>query len=374
VITVLFVQGSAERAGAERVLLALLRSLDRDRVRPVVAFCADGPFVKEVAEAGIEVLRLPSAGRLRQVTRIPVVVRVLAAVIRATGADVVQATGEKMAVYAGWAARSAGRPCVFWLHDAPAPWRAPAQLGMALTPRAEVVACAQWVATAARRRLGVVADAVANGIEPAPLAAAAEGAAALRRDLGFSTDEVVVAHAARLTPWKGCATFLHAASRVARTHPRVRFLVVGGALEPRDEAYAAGLPGLATSLGLGDAVRFLGHRDDALTCIGAADVIVHASRRADPFPTVIVEAAALGRAIVATQTRGPEEIIKQGRTGLLVPPGNAAEMAEATRRVVASPELRKVLGAAAAADAASRWSATRMSEQFTRRWVALAAR
>lgn len=361
--TVLYVQGSAERAGAERVLGILLRHLDRRRIRPVVAFCARGPFIDELTSEGVEVLRLPEVPRLRQPWQAPGFVRDLAEAVRGSGADVVQATGEKMSVYSGWASRAAGRPCVFWLHDSPGTSVGArlTQLAMATTPRTRVVACAEWLArTFDGHRLG--AEAIPNGIDLAELPAG--DPAGLRAEAGWPRDAVVVGHFARLERWKGTETFLEAAARVADAHPRARFLVVGGALYGRGEDYAAALPRLADRLGLADRVRFTGYRSDALELMASGDVVVHASLRADPFPTVVLEGMALGLPVVATRTRGPEEQIADGRDGLLVRPGDPGDMEDALARLLGSEAHRRAVGRAARRTVAERFDAGTMARRF----------
>lgn len=371
-LNVMFVQGGAELAGAERVLLALLRHLDHRRVHPVVAFLARGPVVDLVDEAGADVVLLPESGRLRHAHRIPGVVGELAWTAQERGIDLIQATGEKMSVYGGWAARRAGVPGVFWLHDSPASrdggaWLA--QAAMAVTPRASVVSCSRWLGEAFAQRWRLPARPILNGIELDRLPAQGDGAA-LRAEFGWPEDTTVHTHVGRLQRWKGAEVFLRAAARVGDADPSARFLIVGGALFGREQRYAEGLPDLAASLGLEDRLRFAGHRDDALQLMASSDSIVHCSLRPDPFPTVVLEASCLGVPIVATRTRGPEEVIEHGRTGLLVAPGDADDLASNLLRL-ADPATRQRLGSTARREGLVRFRAQRMATEFTDHWTEL---
>lgn len=364
---VLFVQGSADVAGAERVLLTLLRNLDRTRVDPVVAFLARGPFVDNVRSAGVETVLLPPAGRLRHLGRLPQAVRAIARAVDASGADVVQGTGEKMSVLAGWAARRTGRPAVFWLHDAPGAGGVAGRLtqrAISLVPHASVVTCSEWLARDFASKLGLRATAIHNGIDAEALPHPGAARAPVASEAGWPDDAVVVGHFARLQRWKGTDVFLRAAAAVARERPEVRFLVVGGALYGREERYAGSLPALAEGLGLGGRVYFTGYRTDALELMGSVDVVAHCSLDPDPFPTVVLEAMALGRALVATRTRGPEEAIDHGRTGLLVPPGDAEALARAIDGLVHCADERRSLGEYARIVVAERFTARRMAERF----------
>lgn len=360
---VLFVQGAAERAGAELMLANLVRFLDRSAFDPAVAFLDDGPFVAEIEALGASVLRLPRAPRLRALHRWPATVGAIRRAIESAGADVVHANGEKMSVLAGWAARLARRPAVFWLHDAPGSNGAGgrlAQAAMAATPRAAIVACAGWVANDFRR-LGMRPRPIPNGLD---LAALPSDGADVREELGLPRDAVVVTHVARLQRWKGTHVFVRAAARVAARRADARFLVVGAALYGREVQYESELRGLAVELGLGDRLIFTGYRSDATRVMAASDVIAHCSIEPDPFPTVVIEGMALGKAVVATRSRGPEEALDDGRTGVLVPRGDDAALAWVLERLIRSPQERARLGSAAARDACARYSAERMARDF----------
>lgn len=375
--TVLFVQGGAERAGAERVLMSILRHVDRSQVRMVVAFLADGPFVDEVREAGVEVRMLPSAGRLRDLARVPAAVRALRALIDELDPDVVQATGEKMSVYAGLACRASATPCVFWLHDSPwgprthGPGTLATQAAMAATPHAAVVSCARWLADEFARRYRMPGVAIPNGIELDRLPPADEVAAtrdALLDAAGWDPDAVVLGHFARLQKWKGTDVFLRAGADVIARHPDTRLAVVGGAMFGQDEQWAAGLPALARELGIAEQVHFTGYRSDAMALMAAVDGVVHSSLRLDPFPTVVLEGMVLGRPVVATKVRGPEESLEHGVTGMLAEPGDVASLAAAMAEVASSPERRHELGDAARATALARYDARRMAADFESFW------
>lgn len=102
-------------------------------------------------------------------------------------------------------------------------------------------------------------------------------------------------------------------------------------------------------LGLGDRLRFLGHRDDALELVTAADLVVLPSHQ-EGLPVVLMEATSVGATIVATEVGGVPQIVDDGVNGVLVPPGRPDAMADALERLVADPELRHRLGKQAMAD------------------------
>jgi glycosyltransferase involved in cell wall biosynthesis len=148
-------------------------------------------------------------------------------------------------------------------------------------------------------------------------------------------DLPLIGIAGRLAANKQQDLFLRAAARVAAEQPDARFVVIGGDILGTEGEYAAALPALADTLGIGDRVVFAGHQAHAYAWIDALDVLVHAAAR-EPFGLVLVEALALSRRVVAIDSAGPGEILAGGH-GLLVAPGDADALASAIARALADP-------------------------------------
>ena len=91
-------------------------------------------------------------------------------------------------------------------------------------------------------------------------------------------------------------------------------------------------------------MRLLGFRDDVENVYGAADVIAVPSTAPDPLPGAAIEAAAAGCAVVASAHGGLPEIIRDGETGRLVPPGDAAALARAAAELLDDPGLARAAG------------------------------
>lgn len=144
----------------------------------------------------------------------------------------------------------------------------------------------------------------------------------------------------RLEPQKDHDTLLHALTRLPIT-ARPRLQIVG------DGSLRHHLQALAGELGLLDDVEFVGWRDDVFALIRAADMLVLHSRF-EGFGNVIIEALALGKPVIATDCDfGPAEILGHGAYGLLVPTEDPAALARGIWELVARPELRADLAAAA---------------------------
>jgi glycosyltransferase involved in cell wall biosynthesis len=171
---------------------------------------------------------------------------------------------------------------------------------------------------------------VPNGVDPAAFAGGPDHA--WRREVGLPDDAPVACLLGRLTAWKGHHVAI-AAWRVVRQKTPGALLAIVGDGEP---AYAAQCRALAGRLGLGDAVRFIGHRDDVSRVLHACDLLVHASCYDHPsqgtveaFGLVVIEAMAAGLPVVATAAGGVTEVVERDVTGKLVRPGDPDALAEA---------------------------------------------
>ena len=114
-----------------------------------------------------------------------------------------------------------------------------------------------------------------------------------------------------------------------------------------EEAYGRRLRELSARLGLDDRVEFTGFREDVVGELERFDVLVHASVIPEPFGQVVTEGLAAGLPVLAAAAGGPAEIIENGKTGILYPPGDADALAEGLVRLARDAELRRRLGDAA---------------------------
>lgn len=192
----------------------------------------------------------------------------------------------------------------------------------------------------------------------------------IRAKLGWDVAPLV-GIVGRLEEWKGQKIFLRAAALVATSHPDARFLVVGGALLGWEGDYPLRLQRLAKELGIDERVYFAGHQDDVYPWFDAMDVVVHASS-AEPFGLVIVEAMALGKALVASDSGGPAEIVEQGTSGLLVGHGDHAAMAKAVADLLSDPARRARMGRAAC-ERAAQFDESVTAERFSHLLAEIAA-
>jgi glycosyltransferase involved in cell wall biosynthesis len=153
-------------------------------------------------------------------------------------------------------------------------------------------------------------------------------------------DATVVACVALLIPQKAHDVLLRAWVDVAAACPGAMLLLAGdGPLRGEMEQWCA-------AHGIADRVRFLGMVDDMASVYSRASLIVLSSN-AEGMPVSILEAAAFGVGAVATAVAGVPEVIEDGRTGRLVPPGDPAALARTLEALVRDPAALRRLGAAA---------------------------
>jgi glycosyltransferase involved in cell wall biosynthesis len=338
---VLLVSPTSAPGGAERGLLALARNLHQFGYEPHTVLLQHGGVEEWLAEGDIEAEVLPLS-RTRHLHRtLPVVWQLRR---RATSAVAVIANHSKGHAVVGTAAAMAHTPCIWWQHGVATGHSLIEQVA-AVVPSAAVV-CYTEEARAAQRRLTPHrrVEVIPGGIDLTRVRAGAGGGEQLRERYGWNGP--VVGIVARLEPWKGQELFLRAAARVTRDHPDAHFAVVGGAILGWEGDYPERLRCLAADLGIGDRVVFAGHQPDVWPWFDALDVAVTAST-GEPFGLVTVEAMSLGKPVVGVSSGGTEEIIEDGVSGILVPPGDPAALASAVSSILSDPPLHEKLSSGA---------------------------
>lgn len=171
----------------------------------------------------------------------------------------------------------------------------------------------------------------------------------IRSELGIGENQLIVGSAGRMVPVKGYDIFLRAARIILEKKPETRFILAG------DGPLLQELVDTAREMGIQKHVMFLGFRDDPVDVINALDVFVVCSHN-EGIPMVLLEAMALGKAVVATKVGGIPEIIRNDISGLLVEPGDVEGLASACMRILDKPAVRKKL---------ENESEKRIKEQFT---------
>jgi len=190
----------------------------------------------------------------------------------------------------------------------------------------------------------------------------------LRRELNIGTNIALIGFIGRIHPEKGIEYLIRAVREVVKIVPEVRFLVVGDAAVGKEE-YQKRMRDLSAELGLADKILFLGYRKEVVKIIAALDILVLPSLR-EPFGLVSLEAMAMKKPVVATNTGGSPEVVIDGKTGLLVPPRDSGALFSAIIRLLKDKELARKMGAAGRERATSFFSSeftiSRLQEMYNK--------
>lgn len=249
---------------------------------------------------------------------------------------------------------------IYTEHNVPAGYR---PLGRALNRvsagLSSTIACVsaqvrkEWIAYGSRAHSRAVV--IPNGIQAAQRTLADEERAALRSRIQVGTADFVVTCVANLHQRKGHRTLLRAIADCGRDD--ITAVLVGDG--PEREA----LESEAGRLGIGNRVRFLGHRRDVQEILAASDAFALTSS-AEGLPMALLEAMAQGLSCLVTNAGGMSEVVNDDVNGLVIAKGDSIGAARALRALASSPELRHRLGRAAKMTILDRHGADQMTRSY----------
>lgn len=345
------------RAGRRYAAGAAARLHADVRREPALVFSA------EVLPGALEAAGLKPLARLCRVSGLVTVLKYLFALLalpvlffhfRRFGPDIVHINnggypGAYSCLPAVFAARWAGaRAVVFVVNNIAVPYdrlsrRMERPLDRAVAARVSVfVTGSAYAGDRLREVLGLPAGRIRslpNGIAPRPLK---EAPALVRQKLGVPADAVLVGNVALLDPRKGHRYLLEAMAAAKRRLPGVKLALAVEGLGPERSSLEA----RAAELGLNGEALFLGRQENIFDLMNAFDIFALSSTGLEDFPNVVLEAMSLGKPVVGTRVAGVPEQVEDGRTGLLVPPADAAALGEALARLAGDAAARAAMGAA----------------------------
>jgi glycosyltransferase involved in cell wall biosynthesis len=360
---ILQVTPALDAGGVERTTLEIAAALSREGFRPLVA-SAGGRLGPQLEAAGGELLRM------RLDTKAPhtIVANILrlARIIREHDVKLVHARSRAPAWSAWRAARMTGVPFVTTHHGIYNVSNGLKRFYNSVMVRADaVIANSQWtadhIATEYKltpKRIVVIPRGVDLSLFD-PAGVAPDRVAKLRAQWGAKPGDIVVLLPGRLTRWKGQLVLIAAFAELARANAlgNLRAVLIGDA-QGRCE-YKAELRAAIRSGDLGERIVVADHVSDMAAAYLASEIVVSASTDPEAFGRVAAEASVMGRPIIATDHGGARETVLPNETGLLVPPGDAAALANAIQSL-AAPATRAAMGAKGRVHISARYTVDRM--------------
>lgn len=360
--------------GAEQLILMTAPRLRRAGFEVTVACLKEwGPVGDDLQAAGIRAIALGARGPLD-----PRAAGRLISLLRRERIQIVHAHLFLANVVARVLGRLAGDPVIITSHHDTDVWmgRRHRLLERVTAPLSDaIVTCSEAVRQYALATYGLrpgLVRTLRNAI-PVPERRPA-GRERVRRLFDAVPQDRVIASVGRLDePKKGLTVFLRAAGRLARDvqtnggERRLRFVLVGdGPARPRLEA-------LARAEGIDRLTIFMGERRDVSELMEGFDLFVQPSLW-EGFGVTVLEAMAAGLPVVASRVGGIPEIVRDGETGSLVPPGDDLALAEACHRLLGEPELASRMGAAGRARLLESFHIDRLVEETATLYRDLLAR
>lgn len=324
---ILLLHSSSDVYGASKIFLGTVQLLKKRNHEVWVVLSEDGPLVKKLASAGATVLMV-RLGILRRkyfnprgiINRIATLLRAqkqLQELIRKESIELVYSN--TTGVLAGaFAARNCGVRHIWHVHEIiENPFWLKQLLGHLMNRYAVgIIAVSEavkqsWESVLPAERITVIQ----NGIDYSPYL---EHEQTLTKELQLPTAAIVIGMVGRVHYWKGQSYFLKLAGQLHQKHPSLHFLLAGDAYPGYEYLYQEMQTQIET-LQLSDVVHNLGFREDIPAVMQTIDLLLLPSQQPDPFPTVILEAMASAKPVIATQFGGAVEMIDAGITGDLMP-------------------------------------------------------
>ena len=330
--------------GGAQKWIALFTEVARQRgvdvtIISLSPFTENNPYQNQLASFGANVVAL-SVARLYDFGAMPALTRTL----RTHHFDVIQTHLSQSNILGTMAGNWIGIPVVATLHsthlDIRGYHRARSLVEQIMLRHKahRVIAVGNGVAEAHRARLGgKTIDIVANAVKPGIKLSDSERKS-LRTDLSGDSNRNIIIAVGRMVALKGYAELLTTFSQTRISHPDIFLVIIG------DGQLRSNLETQASSLGINDAIRFVGWRTDVPRLLAAADIFVNTSHW-EGLSISMLEAMAAGLPILATSVGEAPVLLAEGR-GLLVRPHSVDDLAVGLDALLSSLETRQQMGVA----------------------------
>lgn len=353
---ILFYNHQGKVSGAERVILLILKRLNRRVFKPVMVCPATDTMAEETARLGVP-CRAINEFEARFTARPDKLMRYffsfirtlreLRAEINGEKPDVIHANSIRSGLVASAASVGTKIPVIWHLHDelGTHPISTLIRIFAACFVRTRLMPVSEATGKSFRGRFlrffgkHLSERVIYNGIELKEFKFDAANRMRIREELGLSDGQLVFGIVGQITPRKGQLELLRTFAQVQKDTPST-LLVVGAPIFNQDELYLQNLKQTVKDFGIENRVVFLGSRSDVAAIMQSLDALVINSR-SEALVLVALEAMACRTPIIATDTGGTNEIIEHKKNGWLVPFGDERALAEALVEFGKNSELRR---------------------------------
>jgi len=325
-------------------LLGLLQNLNKEAFEPLAALPGPGPLEERMADIGVETVIIPQQ-KLKARNPLPYLKTIyyLVNLIRKRNIDLIHSNMDIGNQYGLVAAKLTGIPIICHTRNilSERPFRRMfLRYADVLIANSHAVAASYGTYVCKSQKVVVIH----NGLDLNEFSPNNTRRGIFRRKLKIPDDAFVIGHIARICPEKEQHTLIDAMTHVAQTHLEAYALIVGDTTIDDSAPFLSSLKQRVQEQKLAGRVVFTGFVDNIVDLYAAVDLVVLPSL-CEPFGRTLIEAMAMGKPVVATRAGGAIEVVEDGVTGLLVPPENSPQLAEAILKIMEDRGAAREFGA-----------------------------
>lgn len=373
-------------SGAERVLVNMVKRLDRQQFDPYVLCPEEGDLRRLVTAEGVPCASAPAV-QARFTWRIDKLFKTVLSIGKAVvdvrrsldwlNPDLVHANTLRAGIVASLAAIGTNRIVIWHVHDIlpKHPFSAGIRYLAWLSRRTQIIAVSQAVAASFCGRLHF-RDRVCvihNGTDLNAFPCKEPGSARLKQKLGIPEDAFLICAVGQICARKGLLELLEAFERIHGSVPQMHLAIAGKVVFVHEEQYFESLLRAVGDPGVSDRVHFLGEIRDISSLMQAADLLVLNSHE-EPFGLVLVEAMSSGTPVLATRVGGIPEIVKDSENGWLIEKSDTAGLSRKMLELSQSKDLLERTAQYARHETCPQFSLEKFQSRIHRFYAEIAAK
>lgn len=336
---ILYIHGESAIGGAETDLLSIVKSIDRTKFNPIVV-CPGGPLYEYLTGLNVKtfMFKLPSWRKGKSILFLPWAVYKLRKTILRENINLIHVNDFWYFPVVYLASRNLEVPCIthirqeievekikkYWLHYSDM-----------LIPMSDHIKTSAIRTEIPEKKIKVVYTGL--HLDDIPFT----GSSDVKEKLGIAGHEPVIGTVANIYPRKGYEYLIEAIANIKKEIKDLRCIIVGEG----DREYKLKLDRLANKLGVSENIIYVGFQRNVYPFIAIFDIFVLPSIL-EGFGIALIEAMAMGKPVVASNTGGIPEVVEDGVTGILVPPKNPDALADAILGLLNDKIKMKAMGIA----------------------------